>query len=55
MGSPDDFTAMLDFVSQHRLAPAIDEVVTLNEINSALDAMHVSRQFGKIVVSIPSS
>jgi NADPH:quinone reductase-like Zn-dependent oxidoreductase len=51
MGSPRDFQAMLDFVNQHALAPAVDEVFPLQEGNAALQRMKDSKQFGKIVLA----
>ncbi len=52
MGSPDDFQAMLDFVTRHLIKPIIDSVFQLAEVNSALEQMKVSSQFGKLVVKI---
>lgn len=51
MGSPDNFAAMLDFVSKHKIMPVIDEVFPLNEGNEAFKKMTVSSQFGKLVLS----
>lgn len=51
MGSPADFTAMLDFVTQHRLAPVVDQVLALADGNAALANMRDSRQFGKLVLN----
>jgi NADPH:quinone reductase-like Zn-dependent oxidoreductase len=53
MGSPGDFAAMLDFVSKHRIKPAIDRVYELAEIESAMQRMDDALQFGKIVLRIP--
>ena len=52
MGSPKDFQAMLDFITQHQIHPTVDEVIPLEEGNQALERMHVSNQFGKLVLKI---
>lgn len=52
MGSPADFRAMLEFVEQHRITPAIDSVRPLSEVNEALACMKESSQFGKLVLEI---
>ncbi len=52
MGSPQDFVAMLDFIIEHQIVPAIDEVFPLADVNVALERMQVSNQFGKIVLEI---
>lgn len=53
MGSPGDFAAMLDFVTRHRIKPAIDRVYELAEIAAAMQRMDDALQFGKIVLKIP--
>jgi NADPH:quinone reductase-like Zn-dependent oxidoreductase len=52
MGSESDFTAMLKFVDQHRIVPAIDRVFEFTEANSALQRICDCAQFGKIVIRI---
>ena len=52
MGSPEDFSAMLEFVTQHKLEPVIDQVLALADANEALDRMSASDQFGKLVLEI---
>jgi len=52
MGSPDDFRAMLNFVAEHQIKPIIDSVFSLAEVNTALERMKFSSQFGKLVVEI---
>lgn len=52
MGSPADFTAMLEFVSQHKIVPIVDEVLPLESANEALARMAAHQQFGKIVLSV---
>lgn len=50
MGSPDDFTAMLELVNKHKIIPAIDEVFPLGNADKAVKKMENSSQFGKIVL-----
>jgi len=50
MGSPDDFTAMLELVSKHKIIPVIDEVFPLANADKAVKKMEDSSQFGKIVL-----
>ncbi|MFT7640351.1 MAG: zinc-binding alcohol dehydrogenase/oxidoreductase [Pirellulaceae bacterium] len=52
MGSPRDFSLMLEFVGQHQIVPAIDQVFDLEDGNVALDQMRESPQFGKLVLAI---
>lgn len=52
MGSPSDFSAMLQFVSEHDLRPFIDECFPLEEGNQALAHMESAPQFGKYVLQI---
>lgn len=52
MGSPEDFVAMLAFVSQHQIVPAIDRVFPLEQGNEAIAEMKSSPQFGKYVLTI---
>jgi zinc-binding alcohol dehydrogenase/oxidoreductase len=52
MGSPDDFTAMLDLVNAHKIVPVIDEVFPLADAANAISKMENSTQFGKIVLSV---
>lgn len=51
MGSPADFTAMLDLVNKHNIRPVIDRVFPLTEVNDALGLMKTSPQFGKYVLT----
>ena len=53
MGSPSDFRAMLQFVTQHRIKPVIDRVYDMNDVASALVRLDEANQFGKIVLRIP--
>ncbi len=50
MGSPDDFSAMLDFVNEHQIIPVVYEVLPLAEADKAVKKMEHSPQFGKIVL-----
>lgn len=52
MGSPADFRAMLDFVSQHRIKPVIDRVYDMSEAVAAMQRLSAADQFGKIVLRI---
>ena len=52
MGSPQDFAAMLKFVSDKKLVPIVDSVMPLADGNQALGRMRSSPQFGKFVLSI---
>jgi zinc-binding alcohol dehydrogenase/oxidoreductase len=52
MGSPQDFVAMLQFVSRHTIKPAIDRVFRMTEAAAAAERMEHAEQFGKIVLAI---
>jgi zinc-binding alcohol dehydrogenase/oxidoreductase len=52
MGSPDDFSQMLDMVNKYQIKPAIHEVFPLGNGSDAFELMKVSSQFGKLVLSI---
>lgn len=52
MGSPQDFVAMLAFVTQHRIVPVIDGVFPLHQGQEAIARMESSPQFGKYVLAI---
>ncbi|MBS1659492.1 MAG: zinc-binding dehydrogenase, partial [Bacteroidetes bacterium] len=52
MGSPEDFTAMTDFVKQHKIVPVVDRVFGFGEGEAAFRWMEGEKQFGKIVVKI---
>jgi NADPH:quinone reductase-like Zn-dependent oxidoreductase len=52
LGSPDDFQALLAFVSKYEMAPIIDRTFPLAAANEALEHMRDSRQFGKIALQI---
>jgi NADPH:quinone reductase-like Zn-dependent oxidoreductase len=52
MGSPADFEAMLKFVSDHRIEPAVDKVYSMDEAVAAATRMASAEQFGKIVLRV---
>ena len=52
MGSPEDWTAMLQYVAQMQIKPVVSEVVPLARAGEAFDLMERSGQFGKIVVKM---
>ncbi len=51
MGSPADFSAMLEFVNQHEIHPIIDAVFPLSDGDKAVRQMATSPQFGKYVLT----
>ncbi len=50
MGTQTDFKNMLNFMTEHKIEPVIDEVFPLNEAQKAVDVMDTSSQFGKLVL-----
>jgi len=52
MGSPDDFSGMVDLVEKYQIKPVIDAVYSLEDTNQAIDQMRSSPQFGKYVLKI---
>jgi NADPH:quinone reductase-like Zn-dependent oxidoreductase len=54
MGSPRDWSAMLEFVTKHRLKPVISEVYPWERTIEAFVRMERGEQFGKLVVRIQS-
>ena len=52
MGSPQDFAAMLAFVTEKQIVPVVDEVFPLAEAEAAFRRLENSQQFGKIVLKI---
>jgi zinc-binding alcohol dehydrogenase/oxidoreductase len=53
MGSPEDFRAMLDLVTEHEIHPAIDRAYPIDDAVAAAERMASAAQFGKIVLTIP--
>lgn len=52
MGSPAEFAALLAFTETHGIVPVVDRVYALADAPAALDRLHHSDQFGKIVLAI---
>ncbi len=52
MGSPDDFTAMLELVKQKTIKPIIDRTFRFDQANEALELLSKHGQFGKLVLQI---
>jgi zinc-binding alcohol dehydrogenase/oxidoreductase len=52
MGSPADFTAMLELVARRAIRPVLDRVYPLDEVGAALERLERADQFGKIVLRI---
>ncbi|MCB0531426.1 MAG: zinc-binding dehydrogenase, partial [Saprospiraceae bacterium] len=52
MGTLEEFGAMLEFVTRHKIVPVVDSVFRLEEGNRALRRMAETDQFGKIVLKI---
>lgn len=50
MGSPRDWSELLDFVKTHEIRPAVSETFALSDAAQAFDRMHDGEQFGKLVV-----
>ncbi len=52
MGSPNDFAEMIDFISEKKVEPVIDEVFSLENVSDAFRKLNAGSQFGKIVVAL---
>ena len=52
MGSASEFSAMVQFVEEHRLRPVIDQTFPLAEAERAVRRMDQSMQFGKLVLTM---
>ncbi len=52
MGSPMDFSAMMEFVEKHQIRPVVDRVYPLDQAGEAIERMGRAPQFGKTVVKI---
>lgn len=52
MGNPDQFRAMIDFVTEHRIKPVVDRVIPLEKGNDAFNCLAKSSQFGKVAIGI---
>ncbi len=55
MGSPEDFAAMVGFVSKHGIRPVVDSIFTPEDGEAAFRLMEEEGQFGKIVISFQQS
>src|SRR5690606_3859722 len=53
MGSPRDFSDLLEFVARHDLRPPVDATYDLADVEAALARMDAGAQTGKIVLRIP--
>jgi len=52
MGTPEEFRAMVDFVTANKIEPVVDQVVPFADSVAAHQRMYVSEQMGKIVLDI---
>jgi len=52
MGSPTDFSNMLDLVKKHNIEPVIDKIFPMVDAELAFRQMENQEQFGKIVIKI---
>lgn len=51
MGSPTDFTNMLEFVNRHKVVPQVDKIYGFDKAEDAFKRMEEYDQFGKIVLT----
>jgi len=52
MGSPNDFSNMLSFVSEYSISPIVDSCFELKDAKKAIEKMNEGLQSGKIVLKI---
>jgi NADPH:quinone reductase-like Zn-dependent oxidoreductase len=52
MGTNEEFAAMMQFVSAHKIVPVVSKVFGLNQCEEAARFMDSSKQFGKIILEI---
>jgi zinc-binding alcohol dehydrogenase/oxidoreductase len=52
MGTAQEFSKMVKFVSKNKIVPVVDSVFDLKDGNEALKRMDEGKQFGKIVLKI---
>ena len=50
MGSDEDFSDMIDFVTTHKVVPVVDPVRPFDDVLTAFDRMKEGKQFGKLVI-----
>lgn len=55
MGSPEDFSVMMDYIRTHQILPVVDRIFQLEACEEAYSCMEEGKQFGKIVLQIPVS
>lgn len=48
MGSTEEYLEMLDFISEHKIKPVLDQVYPLSEFQQAFHRMEAAAQLGKI-------
>jgi len=51
MGSPAEFKAMIDFVSEKQIVPVVDQILPLSDVTQAHRRMEKFEQLGKIVLA----
>jgi zinc-binding alcohol dehydrogenase/oxidoreductase len=54
MGNPEEFSAMLKLYECNNIKPSLDIVYHLEEVDLAHKRMYDGKQFGKIILNIPS-
>lgn len=52
MGNDDEFAAMVNLISTHKIVPTVDAVFPLSQTQTAVEKMARGEQFGKIVLSV---
>jgi zinc-binding alcohol dehydrogenase/oxidoreductase len=52
MGTRDEFLSMIDFIESRNLKPVVDQIFPFQNIETALQRMENSEQFGKIILKI---
>ncbi len=52
MGTPREFAAMLELYGDGKLRPVVDQVFTLDDVQSAHRRLEEAEHFGKIVMRI---
>jgi NADPH:quinone reductase-like Zn-dependent oxidoreductase len=55
MGSPREFTDLFRFIAQHKLTPDVRHIFPLAQAAEAHRLMDAGKQYGKIVLEMPSS
>ena len=55
MGSREEFSDMLGFISTHQLVPTVDSCFPLEEAVDALKQLAVKERFGKVCLSVAST